>query len=612
MLVQLQSILKPDKAVCEISDLYYHRRENRIDFNGYFNLFYIKKRKKYTTITNLDISIQLKGYKELIIVHNHKDLEKKKLISSELRDYCFSFPLDDFDDGVFWFALIEDESIEDRELQGIYETKQSTSTFNRVNIAVNICTFKRETYVARNLKQMQNSLLQNKKLEVSDHLKIYIIDNGRTLHDHSDIQELVKGSKGNIKIYKNKNAGGVGGFTRGMLEIIDDKNDLGLTHVLLMDDDAVIEPDSLVRLYGVLVTIRKEWKEAAIGGGVFREDYPEILFTAGEMWKDGRVIKPEFLLDMRNYENCTCSYIQDGTNEYNYYSGWWCSCYPLTTVTESNLPLPLFIHSDDIEYGIRNNAKSIIYLNGIDVWHRGFELTMPGSNLYYDVRNNLILIALYCGEKAEKIALQHVIKRLVGALLRMKYQECRVIYQALVDFMKGPDWLVGKNPEELLKEVMSYSCKLYKFEDLHMHLTKNECEIISDQILSYCSKFNIDEVRRHYKISEQIPKLKSLSFNGWIFPADRDIISAISVLESPYATYRKRKIVIFEPYTKRFMIAKKSYRSLCKGLQYNLKAYFLIRKNFHFVQNQYKSKQKWLMSAEMWRIYLGLHNHIHG
>ncbi len=41
---------------------------------------------------------------------------------------------------------------------------------------------------------------------------------------------------------KNKNLGGVGGFTRTMFEHMrDDK----ITHVLLMDDDAVISPEAI-------------------------------------------------------------------------------------------------------------------------------------------------------------------------------------------------------------------------------------------------------------------------------------------------------------------------------------------------------------------------------
>ncbi|WP_027205229.1 hypothetical protein [Butyrivibrio fibrisolvens] len=42
-----------------------------------------------------------------------------------------------------------------------------------------------------------------------------------------------------IKVIPNANTGGTGGFSRGMMEAIDRKDALGLTHLLMMDDDAV-------------------------------------------------------------------------------------------------------------------------------------------------------------------------------------------------------------------------------------------------------------------------------------------------------------------------------------------------------------------------------------
>ena len=522
------------------------------------------------------------------------------------KEYCFELPYEDVTEGIFWFALVEDEAIQDRIVEGFFTTEQNDFFYSKVNIGIDICTFKREVYITRNLCHLQNKLLNNEKLDVSNHLKIYIIDNGKTLQNYQDIQEIVASSGERIQIYNNKNAGGVGGFTRGMLEILKHKKDFELTHVLLMDDDAIIEVDALVRLYGLLSTIKEEWKQAAIGGGVFREDYPEILYTAGEWWEKGSIITPNPLLDMRIYENCTCDYIKKGLNEHQYYSGWWCCCYPLTTITKNNLPLPLFIHMDDIEYGIRNKDKGIIYINGIDVWHRGFELTMPRTNLYYDVRNNLILIALYCDKEAKKIAQKYVFKMITSAILRLKCKECRVVYQALLDFLKGPEWLVRKDPEELLREVNAISYQLNDYENLHLQLKKEEYKIVTKQIEAYCANFSLNEIQRHHIGKECIPKIKYLTYNGWLLPADKSKLVAVSVLESPFAAYRKRKLVIFEPYSKKYVIVEKRYKELWQGIQYNVKAYRMIKKKFDSTQKLYVDSQSRLSDIAVWRKYLGI------
>ena len=85
-MIQLQSILLPDKEVCEISELYYHKKGNRIDYNGYFNLFYVEKRKKYTDIENLKISIRLCGYEKLVLVHDGIDVRKWLLNQKDIKN----------------------------------------------------------------------------------------------------------------------------------------------------------------------------------------------------------------------------------------------------------------------------------------------------------------------------------------------------------------------------------------------------------------------------------------------------------------------------------------------------------------------------------------------
>lgn len=606
-MLQLQSVLLPTEGVCNIQELYFHKSPGKEDFDGYFNLFYLEKRKKYTKINNLYLKLNLKGYKEILLFHNQKELKRESINSCEEMEYSFEFPYNEFKSGFFSFSLIQDLDIEERIIEGAYYTELSKTEYCEVNIGIDICTFKREAYIKRNLGHLQKRLLNNRALDIFGHLKVYIIDNGRTLQNDVAISNMMVGSEENIQIYANENAGGVGGFTRGMLEILKEKEKHRLTHVLLMDDDAIIETDSLVRLYGLLVTIKEEWKQAAVGGGIFREEHPEILYTAGEWWDKGTIITPNPLLDMRLYKNCTCDYIARGGFENQYYSGWWFCCYPLTTVNEENLPLPLFIHLDDIEYGIRNADKGIIYMNGIDVWHRGFELTMPRTNLYYDVRNNLILLALYCGDEAENLAQNYIFKMITSAILRLKYKECEVIYKALLDFLKGPDWLLETDPADLLAKVNDISYKLSEYENLSKELSNKEYEKVTAQIERYCKSFGLNEIRKNHCKEERIPRKKYFTYNGWILPAYKEI-AAISVLESPFAAYRKKKVVIFEPLSKKYIISRRSYRMLWRCLKYNFKSYYKIKREFSSVQKSYTNKKGKLSNAVTWENYLKLNS----
>ena len=55
MEVQLQSVLLQQDNICGITDMYYHDAFGRLTFNGYFNLIYIAKRKKYTNLTGITL-----------------------------------------------------------------------------------------------------------------------------------------------------------------------------------------------------------------------------------------------------------------------------------------------------------------------------------------------------------------------------------------------------------------------------------------------------------------------------------------------------------------------------------------------------------------------------
>lgn len=76
----------------------------------------------------------------------------------------------------------------------------------------------------RNLQQLKERILDNRELEVSEHVTVYVIDNGKTLSHIDTIKALQNTSEGKIHILENKNAGGAGGFTRGMMEVLQAKN----------------------------------------------------------------------------------------------------------------------------------------------------------------------------------------------------------------------------------------------------------------------------------------------------------------------------------------------------------------------------------------------------
>lgn len=138
------------------------------------------------------------------------------------------------------------------------------------------------------MKVLKENLLNNENALSYGHLSVCISDNGGTL-----VREKIEDE--HIRIVKNKNLGGVGGFTRTMFEHMRDDS---ITHVLLMDDDAVISPEAIERTYTLLTLLKEKYRMAVIGGSLLREDLPTLQYECGACWNDGDIVANNHNFDM--------------------------------------------------------------------------------------------------------------------------------------------------------------------------------------------------------------------------------------------------------------------------------------------------------------------------
>ena len=320
--MRLQNIRFPEPDICSEEELYFHRRNGWIDFNGYFNLFYIEKRKKYTNQETLTLHLEIEDCQTVRLMRDETMIREIGL-SGKTETLEVEFPYQDTETGVFWFSVKPVREYSDNDmpqLTGWYEGKCQKE--KPVRIAAVVCTFKREPYVLRNLKSILRFLERPENASLK--LCYWLVDNGRTLSEHEEIRRLVEQHPDTIRIIPNRNVGGAGGFTRGMIEAIEEKERLGLTHVQMMDDDAVMDPELFVRAYGFLGMRKDEWENIRLGGTLMREDYPYMCQAMGEYYEKFKVYNGLALTDMRLFENCKSDIITKAQNEYRLYSGWWC------------------------------------------------------------------------------------------------------------------------------------------------------------------------------------------------------------------------------------------------------------------------------------------------
>lgn len=367
-------------------------------------------------------------------------------------ELVFNIP-EDICGGIVFFKLKAEEEV--TFYSGSYNTSQTMA--NKVHIAVGICTYRREEYINKTLKFLSDAFLHNTESPLYGNLKIYVSDNGKTL-DCDMISEQF------VMCVHNKNAGGAGGFTRCMIEALKEQEIQNYTHFLFMDDDILLEPEALYRTYTLLCMRNKKYRDASVGGALLRTDFMEIQHACGEYWNNRRTESPK-----KGYDLSKKYFLLKNEEKIREdYNGWWYCCIPFDEKLVANLPLPVFIHGDDIEYNMRY-TKKIMHLDGINVWHDTFENRKASSLEYYNIRNLFIINAIHRPNYNWKQAQKNLFIHMIDQLCKYRYEHKELLIRAVKDFCKGPEFLKKQEPVALHQDIMKMG---YKLEDVSSKLDR--------------------------------------------------------------------------------------------------------------------------------------------
>ena len=402
-----------------------------IDFSTYFNLFSVKKWKTYTSIQSIKLQLRISG-KYKVIVYNVSPIDKTILFTDTCQnDLEKIISLSDCSGNFLIFAiqaLEDDVKVWNGAYWGEFEDTQN------VDIGIIICTFKREEYVKRNLTILQRLMQEN------PHFHVMVIDNGQTLPEICNEQ---------LQVIHNRNYGGSGGFTRGLMEQVNQGTN---NYVLMMDDDILIETSSLERVYALCQHIKNQYAQQMIAGSMISMDEPTIQYENTAYWGKIRLhaLGKKFDLTRMAY------LLQKDTipEVINKYAAWWFCCIPIAVVKKNGYPLPAFIKSDDMEYGIRNR-QDIITMNGIGVWHETFNKKENAVVNYFNDRNMLILnhYAFHCGRWS---FLGTALGRLGKHILRRNKLGVQMFAVALQDYQSGYEHITSIDADQKLKQIQQY------------------------------------------------------------------------------------------------------------------------------------------------------------
>jgi galactofuranosylgalactofuranosylrhamnosyl-N-acetylglucosaminyl-diphospho-decaprenol beta-1,5/1,6-galactofuranosyltransferase len=212
--------------------------------------------------------------------------------------------------------------------------------------AVVICTYNRADDCLRTLDTLSRD---DTVLAIVD--TVYVIDQGNdTVESRTGFADLqyVLGEK--LRYIRQANLGGAGGFTRGLYEVLE-ISQLDSPHIMLMDDDTLLEPDTVVR---VTTFANCTIAPVIVGGQMLYLLHPDQLHVGAEdadltILRAGLPVK-DTLVQSNLINHSQEIRVNAG------YNAWWACLIPSEIITKIGYPLPLSFQWDDIEYGFRARA----------------------------------------------------------------------------------------------------------------------------------------------------------------------------------------------------------------------------------------------------------------
>lgn len=401
----------------------------RVTTETYFGRFPASYYQRWTTADRVDATLTVDGPARVTLRASDarggaRSLESIVTATGGPRQLRLSAGLDRFlDGGSLW---VDVESLTGEVTVDGLEWSTPGHVGSGRPSAVVICTYNR----AADCLETMRALSLDAVADLLSH--VYVVDQGTDrVSDLPGYQEVAQALGRTLRYITQPNLGGAGGFTRGMLEVLD--GDPEQTNALLMDDDIVLEPETVLRLTAFANRARQP---LIAGGQMLYALHPTVLHKGAE-WAHLRTFgrgPVEGALDEADLTAVLPHARLDAG-----YNGWWCCLLPAAVVRACGLPLPFFLQWDDTEYGVRAARRGIptVTLPGAAVWHADFSWKDEDWTSYFGIRNGLITSAIH-GELDGRSAVTTLGRTILTALVAMQYGLAATVLEGVEGFLAGP------------------------------------------------------------------------------------------------------------------------------------------------------------------------------
>ncbi|WP_257162099.1 glycosyltransferase [Corynebacterium cystitidis] len=432
-----------------------------VSFQTYFNAFPAAYWRRWSQLDVVILTMETTGSATVSVYRSKEDGTRisvtNESVAGDNSRVEIPLALKNFEDGGWlWFDITaETDVVVDNAAwcAGIAPQAQTMPDGSTVGpfakeVAVGIPTFNRP----RDAVNALHALAEDPKvLEAITH--VIMPDQGdQHPADEPDFKEAKEALGDRLTIYPQGNLGGSGGYSRIMYEATE------APYILYMDDDIVIEPDSILR---AVQAARYAKSPILVGGQMLNLQDRSQLRTTGEavnghdfMWGAA----PHAVYD-HDFATYPLGFI--GTDQQQSdpkfkdsralhrridvdYNGWWMNLFPRVVAEQLGLPLPLFIKWDDTEYALRAKAAGFptVTWPGAAIWHMAWADKDDAIDwqAYFHLRNRLIVAAMYHEGGFTGIE-RSILKSSMKHLMCMEYSTMAIQIEALKDVLAGPDQL---------------------------------------------------------------------------------------------------------------------------------------------------------------------------
>jgi galactofuranosylgalactofuranosylrhamnosyl-N-acetylglucosaminyl-diphospho-decaprenol beta-1,5/1,6-galactofuranosyltransferase len=400
---------------------------SKISFASYFNAFAASYWRRWTHVDTVDLIVSTSGKGRLDLYRSKSNGDAVHLQGVHLEgdsDWTFTVDLAPFEDGGWiWFEVLTDaEPVIVRD--GAWATRLEIPS---AKVSVGICTFNRPADCLAALRALAS---EQAVLDVVGSVRV--VDQGtQKVREQPGFVEVETALGGRLEILEQDNLGGSGGFTRALLEGLRDEQ---ADQILLLDDDVVLEPESVLRAN---IFARAAYEPVIVGGQMLNLWARQRLHSMGEIvdlrrfwWRPA----PGAITD-HNFGAHPLRQTPEAHRRIDVgYNGWWMCLFPREVVQQIGLPLPLFIKWDDAEYGLRAAEMGIptVTLPGTAIWHMPWTDKDDAKDwqAYFHVRNRLVAASLHMRDYEPGHVIADIAKHTLKHLLSMEYSTVAVQQKA--------------------------------------------------------------------------------------------------------------------------------------------------------------------------------------